>query len=181
MNAKLRREARSAVSGLLKMDKMRLIYWLLKAHQRDRWLISNDQAPLGYVHNAKALQDMLEDASVDLDSASHHFLRFCEPIWQWWVCSQCGAVTDHEETKPGPHHDDDCTGVCDYKITGCDFYDDANPQPLTPMTDQQIQQTLTAIRTLAEATGSTPDFILDCLVAVLGYTDADILRSYLNS
>lgn len=126
MNDKLKIEGRRAVAGLLHMDKMQLIYWLLKAAQRDRWLLHSREAqyhaPSMHLEAAESLRDMLDDAGVDADSAFHNFTRFCDA--KWWVCSKCGLFTDREETQTNAMHEKGCDGVCDYKVTACDFFDE---------------------------------------------------------
>jgi hypothetical protein len=126
MNEKLKHYGRKSVKGLLKMDKMQLIYWLLKANERDHWLLNSKDAqrhaPGINLESAQALRDMLDDAGVDTDSAHHNFTRLCDK--SYWVCIKCGLFTDREETQTSSMHEKGCNGVCDYKVTACDFFDD---------------------------------------------------------
>lgn len=126
MNERLKNEARRAVNGLLKMDKMQLIYWLLKARGRDHWLLHSIEAkrhaPGIHLESAQALQDIMDDAGVDVDSAHHNFTRFCDR--EWWVCSECGLFTDREELTPNGMHKKGCNGTCSYKVSVCDFFEE---------------------------------------------------------
>lgn len=124
MNKNLKRYGRQSVKNLLKMDKMQLIYWLLKSNERDHWLLNSKEAqcyaPGILLESAQALRDMLDDAKVDTDSVYHNFTRFCDKAY--WVCSKCGVFTDREETQTTFMHEKGCDGACDYKVTACDFF-----------------------------------------------------------
>ena len=132
MNVQLRNEGRKAVEGLLRLDKMQLIYWLLKARQRDHWLLNSPEAartaPGANREDAEALKDFIEHSGVDPDSASHHFLRFCGGQ-KWWVCSECGVFTTREErTQTEGMHGPGCKGLCAYRVTACDFFEESENQ-----------------------------------------------------
>lgn len=126
-HTKLIEEGRKSVAGLLKQDKMRLIFFLLEAHSLAHFVNVVSQGPLWkYIpevkrDRAKAILDLFEETEVDPDSAYHNFGRFSRK--RYYLCPSCGVFTDHQEGTRGPGHDAECKGLCSQEIHPTDFFE----------------------------------------------------------
>lgn len=125
-HAKIIEEGRKSVAGLLKQDKMRLIYFLLEARSLAHWILEVSQGPLWrwmpeiVRERAKAINDLFEEAGVDPDNAYHNLGRFSRN--RYYVCPSCGVFTDRQERTQGPGHDAGCQGLCSQEIHPTDFF-----------------------------------------------------------
>lgn len=126
-HAKLIEEGRKSVAGLLKQDKMRLIFFLLEAKDLAHWVLEVSQGPLWrwmpeiVRDRAKAILDLFEETGVDPDSAYHNFGRFGRK--RYYLCPSCGVFTDCQERTQGPGHDAECKGLCTQEIHPTDFFE----------------------------------------------------------
>lgn len=127
-HTKIIKEGRKSVAGLMKQDKMRLIFFLLELQSLAHWILEASfrnsflaaLVPGFVLDKARALNDLFEETGVDPGNAYHNFGRFCHK--RYYVCPSCGVFTDRQETTQNVAHDAGCHGLCSQEIHPTDFF-----------------------------------------------------------